>query len=198
MTEPLIVPASLDSIAYVEARHWNRTAGPQPKWWIVLHAMQYPEKSDAAEWCANYLRDLGPNEEKSAHACVDSNSIVQCVPWDCIAWHAPGANRYGIGIEHAGWSRQTLADWQDAYSRSMLELSAWLAWQLCARFRIPPRFVDAAGLRAGVKGITTHAQCTKAWPEKSHGHTDPGAGFPIRGYLERVARHSLAPPQAPL
>lgn len=186
----MIVPASLAEIPYVEAANWSRSAPAQHKWWIVIHCMQYPEKPDSAEWCANYLHTLPPSEEKSAHACVDSNSIVQCVPWDRIAWHAPGANRNGIGIEHAGWSKQAAADWSDLYSRSMLELSAWLCSQLCKRFGIPPTFRTAPDLRSGIPGITTHAEVTKAWPDKSHGHTDPGPSFPIADYVARVRQLS--------
>ena len=114
------------------------------------------------------------------------------MPWECIAWHAPGANRNGIGIEHAGWSKQTAADWQDPYSRDMLELSAWLCWQLCKRFGIPPKFRSAPDLRSGIPGITTHAEVTKAWPDKGHGHADLGLGFLVAEYVVRVRQLSGA------
>jgi N-acetyl-anhydromuramyl-L-alanine amidase AmpD len=183
----MIVPASLDAIKYVQAANWTHLAAPPRKKWIVIHAMEYPEKPDSAEWCARYFAGLeGPAPRASAHACIDSDSIVQCVPWEQIAWHAPGANSLGIGLEHAGYARQAIADWQDAYSRNMLELSAWLCAQLCRKFSIPPRFVDAVALKLGTPGITTHAQVTRAWRKSTH--TDPGHAFPMGDYLAR-ARH---------
>lgn len=181
---------SLHAIPYVEAANWSRSVVAQPKWWIVLHCMEWPEKLDSAEWCAGFFRDQKPNDvtRTSAHACVDADTVVQCVPWDRVAWHAPGANQYGIGIEHAGYARQLASDWADAYSVRMLDLSAWLTAQLCAKFRIPTDFVDADGLRAGERGVTTHAEVSKAWKKSTH--MDPGPGFPIGNYLRAVAQYS--------
>ena len=36
-------------------------------------------------------------------------------------------------------------------------------------------------------GITTHAECTRAWPEKGGTHLDPGPFFPIREYVDFVS-----------
>ena len=187
----MIPPASLEALPFVQAANWTAAKPPPRKKWVVIHAMEYPEKPDSAEWCARYFAGLvGPAPRCSAHACVDSDTIVQCVGWDQVAWHAPGANSLGIGIEHAGYARQGLADWQDTYSRQMLELSAWLVAQLCTRFRIPVEFSNAADLRAGEAGITTHAEVTLAWPDKGS-HTDPGKGFPMGDYLRRVRHYAL-------
>lgn len=182
-------PRNLSAIPYREAENWTRVGAPPRKKLIVLHCMEYPEKPDSAEWCARYFAGLeGRAPRASAHACVDSDSIVQCVPWDQIAWHAPGANTTGIGIEHAGYGKQSLADWMDAYSQSMLDLSAWLAAELCTKFQIPIDFVDASELLAGAAGITTHAEVTRAWRRSTH--TDPGIGFPIGDYLRFVRKYS--------
>jgi N-acetylmuramoyl-L-alanine amidase CwlA len=152
--------------------------------------MEYPEKGDSAEWCARFFAGMqGAAPQSSAHACVDNNSIVQCLPWDRVGWHAPGANQYGIGIEHAGYARQTASDWQDTYSIAMLDLSAWLVAELCTKFKIPIDFVDAESLLTGLPGITTHAEVTKAWPEKGS-HTDPGKGFPLGRYLRAVSNYT--------
>lgn len=180
---------ALGTIPYLEAANWTHMAAPLPKKWIVLHCMEYPEKPDSAEWCARYFAGKeGPAPRASAHACVDSNSIVQCVPWDQVAWHAPGANSQGIGIEHSGCARQELADWMDVYSQQMLDLSAWLVAELCTRFRIPVDFVDADELLGGSRGITTHLQVTRAFKRSSH--TDPGKGFPMGDYLKLVRKYA--------
>jgi N-acetyl-anhydromuramyl-L-alanine amidase AmpD len=115
---------------------------------------------------------------------VDCDSIVQGVPDDRVAWHAPGANRNGIGIEHAGFVRQSKADWLDEFGSRMLSLSAELAARLCVKWHIPPVFVSAGELLAKRRGITTHMQVTQAFHRSSH--TDPGGNFPLSWYLARV------------
>lgn len=169
-------------IPFIEAANWQRDVGAQEKLNLVLHCIEGPEASTAAESTANWFAGkLGLAPRTSAHACVDDDSIIQCVPWERIAWHAPGANRSGIGIEHAGYARQTPAQWRDDYSRRMLQRSAWLAARLCSQFRIPATFVDAAGLVRKEAGITTHHEVTKAFRLSTH--TDPGESFPMADYL---------------
>lgn len=170
----------------VDAANWSRELGRQPKRWIVLHSMEAPEKGDTAENVARYF--ARSSTRASAQFCVDNDSIVQCVPAECVAWHAPGANRLGIGIEHAGYARQSPGQWRDSYSAAMLDLSARLCAELVHHFAIPVDFIDGEALRANRPGITTHLQVTRAWPDKGT-HTDPGPGFPLREYLDAVRRY---------
>ena len=108
---------------FVESPHINRTEGRAIDL-IVIHTMEMDEKGETAENCAQWFRN--PGAEVSAHYCVDANSIVQCVRDQDVAWAAPGANRDGLQIEHAGRAKQTGRDWSDAYSTAMLERSATL------------------------------------------------------------------------
>jgi N-acetylmuramoyl-L-alanine amidase len=167
---------------FIQACHYT----PCPKRAVdllVIHDMEMPEKPDTAERCANFF--AGPNApQASAHFCVDVDSVVQCVKLMDIAWHAPGANHNGVGIEHAGYAAQTPTDWADDYSEKMLQVSAALTADLCKEFAIPHAFVDAAGLLKGYRGFTTHWEVTKAWHQSDH--TDPGPNFPIQHYLELV------------
>lgn len=167
----------------IEAANWSRQIGPQRKRWLVLHSMETAEKGDSAELVARYFARA--TTRASAHYCIDNDSIVQCVPPELVAWHAPGANMLGIGLEHAGYARQTPAQWSDSYSDAMLDLSARVAAELVHHFAIPVEFVGHSGLRAHRAGITLHSEVTKAWPDRGS-HTDPGAGFPLNRYLERV------------
>lgn len=120
-----------------------------------------------------------------SHNCIDADSVICCVPPERIAWHAPGANRRGIGIELAGYARQTRAQWLDDFSLRMLMLAAELTAYLCERFGIPVAFIGAEHVKRGAAGITTHAEVTKAFPGKGT-HWDPGPHFPVSEYLRFV------------
>ena len=103
---------------FVESPNVTKTGGRTIDL-IVIHTMEMDEKGDTAEHCALWFKN--PAAKVSAHYCVDADSIVQCVRDQDVAWHAPGANHDGIGIEHAGRAKQTGRDWSDAYSVAMLQ-----------------------------------------------------------------------------
>ena len=48
------------------------------------------------------------------------------------------------------------------------------------------RYVDAAGLLRGERGITTHYQVTLGPGRGKTDHTDPGRGFPMSTYIEMI------------
>lgn len=179
--------------AVIEATNWSRDIVPQRKRVIVIHCGEAAERGGTAEGMGNYFRNQKTTDKvrSSAHYCVDNNSIVQCLAPELVAWHAPGANRFGIGIEHAGYSKQTREQWLDAYGVDMLHLSSALVAELCVHFQIPVELLDADDLRGGLTGITDHATVTKAWPDKGS-HWDPGPGFPMRDYLQLVRKHTDA------
>jgi peptidoglycan hydrolase-like protein with peptidoglycan-binding domain len=171
---------------FVQARHYqvaNRTKIDL----VVIHDMEAPETSVTAENCAAYF--AGPNAPvASAHYCIDNDSIVECVKEKDVAFHAPGANHNGVGLEHAGYARQSAEDWADTFSETMLRRSARLAADICARYSIPIEFVDADRLQAGHRGITTHAAVTAAFHQSTH--TDPGPSFPMSRYIEMLLEYS--------
>ena len=175
----------LDRVPFVEAVNWSRAVPGVPKRLIVMHCMEMAEGSTTAEDCARFFARQKPGPQgSSANYCVDVDSAVCCVPSDRIAWHAPGANRDGIGIELAGFARQTRAQWLDAYSSAMLRTAAKLVRALGRRHGIPMTFVDAVGVRGGVvRGVTTHATVTEAFPDKGS-HWDPGPSFPMDTFLD--------------
>src|SRR5436190_2398673 len=164
---------------FVASPNVNHTSGRHIDL-IVIHTMEMDEKGDTAESCAHWFQN--PAAQVSAHYCVDSDSIVQCVRDQDVAWHAPGANFNGVGIEHAGRAKQTGRDWGDDYSTAMLERSAGLTASLCKKYKIPVTWLQPADLLAGKRGITSHNNVSKAF--KRGTHWDPGEGFPIQAYLE--------------
>lgn len=181
----LWTPLDLSQIPYIQAENWNVEIPGQPKRWVVIHCMESGETLSTAENCARWFAGLkGKAPRASAHYCVDADSVVQCVPDDRVAWHAPGANRYGIGVELAGMARQSVEQWLDTYSAAMLQNAAQLTAMLCERHDIPPEFSDANQLRAGTPGITTHAEVSRAFGKSTH--YDPGKAFPTALFIRAV------------
>jgi N-acetylmuramoyl-L-alanine amidase len=143
---------------------------------LVFHDMEYPETPEGAEWCAGFFA-AATAPRASCHYSVDSNSIVQSVRDPDVAWHAPGANHNGIGIEHAGYAKQSRTEWLDPYSRAELAKSATLFARLARLYFIPLVRLTPEELRSGARGLCGHADVTSAFGPPG-GHHDPGINFP--------------------
>lgn len=168
----------------IQAANYTKASRGEVRW-IVIHTMEAAEASTTARAVARWFGGLsGTAPRASAHYCIDDSHAIRCVESYDVAWHAPGANRYGIGIEHAGYARQTAEQWADPYSDRMLRISAKVAADECQRWGIPVRYVDRAGLLAGERGISTHNEVT--WAFRQSTHTDPGKFFPMEHYLDLV------------
>lgn len=166
----------------VQARHYTPTNGRQIDL-IVIHDMETPEDARRAETVSAWFAGSSA-PRASAHWCFDPDSAVRCVLDKDVAWHAPGANNNGLGYEHAGYARQTRAEWMDKPSLATLRVSSRQAAIDCKKYNIPVRYVDAAGLLRGERGITTHLQVSKAFKRSTH--WDPGYEFPMDIYLAYV------------
>jgi hypothetical protein len=171
----------LEQVPFVQARWYTETAGRSIDY-VVLHTMEFWERSDSAEWCQNFFATS--DRKGSTHMMVDSDSLARSVLDKDVCWGAKGVNHNGLHIEHAGFAAQETPDWHDDFSQRMLRLSAELTATWCDLYSIPVQYVDANGLLAKVRGITTHAQAEIAFP--LGGHTDPGAEFPMDEYLAMV------------
>ena len=168
---------------FVLAAHYTKIDRSADIRHVVIHTAEIAETPTAAEALAAWA--AGKNAPQASwHYAVDSDSITQSVPDELIAWHAPGANRSGIGIELSGRASQSREQWQDEYSRQVLGRAARLAGYLCKKWDIPVRFVDREGLKAGEAGITTHLEVSRAFAKSDH--TDPGAAFPMDEFLAAV------------
>ena len=149
---------------------------------VAIHTMEIAERRDAAVICARWFASEA--SEVSAHYCVDAETVIQCVREQDIGWHARGGNTASIGVELAGFARQTPREWDDDYSRAVLERAALLVADICRRRRIPVRWLTADDLVAGRRGITGHVEVSEAFGKSDH--WDPGPGFPIEAFLDRV------------
>jgi N-acetyl-anhydromuramyl-L-alanine amidase AmpD len=152
---------------------------------VVIHDMEAPKAGNTAEAVANYFANQYPSGQtgSSAHWCIDNNSEVQCVRESDTAWHAPGMNADGIGLEHAGYASERRANWTDAYSAATLQISAKRAAKICKTYGIPARHLSDNELAAGHAGFVGHVQGTHVY---GGSHVDPGPSFPWDVYMTMV------------
>jgi N-acetyl-anhydromuramyl-L-alanine amidase AmpD len=172
-------------IPFIQAKHCGPDRPGVPIWLIVIHTMEAPEKPRVARNVALWF--AGPNApQASAHYCVDADETIQCVKEDVVAWAAPGGNRNGIHIEHAGYASQSPSDWSDEYSQRMLARSAALCADIAKRYNIPRKKLSPDDLQdPGVSGFCGHVDLTIG-RMGGHGHTDPGPDFPWDNFLMMV------------
>jgi len=169
-------------IAFIQAKNYRRGRA-RPIRAVVLHTAEIAEVPMAAENLAAWA--AGPNAPMASwHYAVDADSIVQCVREEDTAFAAPGLNADGIQIELAARAAQDAAGWADPYSMAVLVRAAELVADICKRHRLPVSFVDADGLLRGERGVTTHAEVTRAYKRSTH--TDPGKSFPLAAFLAAV------------
>ena len=174
----------MSSVIFIQARNYTPCAERLVDL-IVIHTAETLEAPKVALGVANFFRNqkAGP-DGSSAHYAVDNLRVVQCVKDHDIAWAAPGANRNGLHIEHAGRAAQNAKEWADPYSTAMLKLSAVLAAEKAGYYGIPVRRLTPAQLKAGLLGFCGHIDVTRAFPGGSH--VDPGPAFPWTRYLSCV------------
>lgn len=190
----------MDPIQFLQAKDYRRgrrdpaTGAPCGVDLVVIHSAEIGESLAGAEAlmrvCAKG-RVFPPGHPKAGqpspaswHYSADADSICQSVREEDTAFHAPGASHRAIGIELSGRARQTADEWDDDFSTRMLDRVAQLVARICGRWDLPCAFVDAEALRAGQRGITTHAAVSVAWRKSTH--WDPGPHFPMERFVEMV------------
>lgn len=166
-----------------KAAHNSGTRPPSAVRWIVMHDTEGGTALGAAAWFAN------PASQGSAHIVVDNTICYRTLPNNYIPWGAQGANFRGFHIEQAGFASWSGAMWSGP-KRQTLQRAAYKAALHCRLFNIPPWFKWAKSLEQGQAGITTHAECTKAF---GGNHTDPGSGWPRRTFMLMVRAYYESP-----
>lgn len=185
--EPVVTSSTpildLSKIAYLPARNFRRVTTPRAIDLLVIHTAEIAEQPTSAEALMSWV--AGPKAPMASwHFAVDNDSITRSVLDEHIAFHAPGANERGIGIELCGYAAQTAKQWEDEYSQRVLENAAQLMAELSRKHNIPLRVLDAAALKRGERGITTHSAVSLAYKKSTH--WDPGPHFPMDSLLERI------------
>lgn len=183
------------TIQLLQARYF--TAGRiAPIRFLVIHDMEYPERLDTAEAVAKWFAG-STSPRASTHYNIDADSVVQSVKDRDTAWCAPGANKDGLHFEHAGYVKQTRAEWLDSYGVKMLDRSARLVAAKGLEHGVPLVKRSPADIRAGRPGIVGHYDVTKAFPDLGS-HTDPEPNFPWDYYVPLVQKYAKpAPAPAP-
>lgn len=168
---------------------------------IVIHSTVSPCEPGGARRIAAYFRSAAAGG--SAHYCVDPKETVQIVYDSTIAWHAP-PNANSLGVEmcdvpgpvpndspgSARWKALKRSwRWVRPNQRAMLARAAKLTAELCAAYEVPAVFLSSTELRAGRRGITTHANVSGAWRQSTH--WDPGF-WPRRRFMRLVRRELRA------
>lgn len=174
----------------VRSKHYSSRGSAQIRL-LVIHSAECSEVKTAAEALATW----GGSAKGSWHVACDNDSITVSVPDVFKAFHAGRVNAYSIGIEQAGKASQTAEQWDDEYSRGVIQNTARVVAWKSKIHGIPLRFVDAAELFkqhmvGGAWGVTTHAECSKAF-SVTGGHWDPGPNYPMNRMLE-LAEEILA------
>jgi N-acetyl-anhydromuramyl-L-alanine amidase AmpD len=192
---PMIPELSPGDPNFLQAKSY-KPANRQRVDLVVLHSTENPVKPGIARNIASWFAgDNAP--QASAHYVVGPDDIYQGVLEKDISWAAPGVNDIAVNVEQVGQALST--DWTSAGSGpndglAVLRNSAELVRSICDRWKIPMERVDAQGLRAGKRGITTHASVTEAFKRSTH--VDPGgsgdARWPWDTFLQLVRGESIA------
>jgi N-acetyl-anhydromuramyl-L-alanine amidase AmpD len=175
-----------DNWPFIPAKFFTPVSGKRKVRLIVIHAMQAPEKGETAENVGRYFQTIP--RPASAHIGVDSNSIVQYVADNDVAYAAPGVNKDGIHIELAGYAAQSNQEWLDEYGQAMLDRAANATAQYCLKYDIPCVRLSLKELKDGKRGVIGHFDATQTYKPNA-GHTDPGKDFPWDWFIKRANEH---------
>jgi hypothetical protein len=153
--------------------------------YIVLHDTEGPTAKGAAEYFTTQASG------GSSNLVVDDTECYRVLSDLVIPWGAPPLNTSGFHIEQAGYATWTRTQWLT--HMQTIDRAAYKAALRCESFKIPPRVLTVAELRADFAlheprgGIVTHATVSAAFHDSTH--TDPGPGYPLDMFLRRLELH---------
>lgn len=187
--------ASPPVVGGIPARHSGTTNHPPHR--VVIHSAVMPCEPGRARQLAAWNRE--GTTGGSWHYATDPATTLQC-SWDRFVCHHAPPNGHSLGIEMADhparrptgrtrrqlWELRRVWRWAGRNHRRMLNRTARLTAELCVFYDLPPRWIGARKLRAGRRGVTGHAQVSRAWGESTH--WDPG-WWPRRRFMRKVRRH---------
>lgn len=154
--------------------------------WIIFHTTENSGNTTAKD-VATY--QLSPSAGGSYNVLTDKfGSSVRSNSDNYVPW-AAGSNAANIGglhisiVAQAAQSREVwLRDYDKALRKSAEVVAKW-----SKDYGIPLVRRSSADLKAGVKGIAGHNECSQAFGGSDH--WDPGTGFPydvVIGYANNI------------
>lgn len=139
---------------------------------VVIHTPEVLEDFDgadnSAEAVAKYFSVI--DRSASAHVCIDSDSTVQFLPPDHVAFHVRNYNSIGYGAE-IGWKATSWGKRPDLDEKIIDRTAKFLA-PLMMKWGVPATYITKEQVDKGLGGMTSHAQLD---PSR---RTDPGTKFP--------------------
>lgn len=181
-------------------RQFRRPRRAKPSGVCVVHtAESYPDEAGPDTGAENVAAFIARRTNYgSYHDLVDSDSIIQLVPYDAEAFHdGTGSNPHSYGVSAATQAHRwaTLGDaWVDRCVRNMAAASARYARWVRAEHGviIPAWRITRAQSEDRQPGFLSHA-------ERDPGRrTDPGKDFPwpkFLGYYAAEMKTSTPPPE---
>ncbi len=175
-------------LTFVKAKGFGAGAPGRRVDVIVLHTTDPPRGDPlapgVARSTAGYFAGGSDGRNTSSHYIVGPEEAIQAVRDDDVAYHAKGINDRSIGVELTARAAFGADTWADERAERMLRRAAVIVARVALERDVPIALVDADGLRAGARGITTHAAVSAAFRQSDH--VDPGAAFPMEHFLELV------------
>ena len=179
-----------------------RNHGPQtnrPIRRVVIHSTVSPCEPGGARAIARYF--MQTDRDASAHYITDPAETIQGLYDSWVGYAAP-PNEGSLHVEMcdipgprpddkpgtARWrALRRVWRWVRPAQRRMLRRTARLTAQLCLAEQLPIEWLTVADLRAGRRGITSHANVSLTWRQSTH--WDPG-WWPRRRFMRLVRRYA--------
>lgn len=155
---------------------YPRRGGVQLSGTIIVHTAECAADNDgedlSAEGCASMIANRA--DWGSYHRLVDSDSIIDMLPWEYEAWQDTETNNWAVGISAALRTSDWLtmpADRRDKVYRNLAACAAdFVQYMATKGVTVPLRRITGAQARARVPGFCAHGDSGVA-------RTDPGADF---------------------
>lgn len=155
---------------------YPRRGGAQLSGTCIVHtaecAMDLDGDDQSAEVCASFIANR--TDYGSYHRLVDSDSIVNMIPFEYEAWQDSETNNWAVGIsaavQAAKWN-SIPAERRDRIYRNLASAAAEFVRHMAAQgVTVPLRRITGAEARARVPGFCAHG-------DSGISRSDPGAQF---------------------
>lgn len=155
---------------------YPRRGGAQLSGTCIIHtaecAMDLDGDDQSAEICASFIANRA--DYGSYHRLVDSDSIIDMVPWEYEAWQDSETNNWAVGISaavQAGRWVEIPAARRDRIYRNMAACAADFVRHMATKgIAVPLVRISGAQARARVPGFCAHG-------DSGISRTDPGTQF---------------------